>query len=117
MQQILLLPRSNKACVLCNWTFTFYSLPELSPVLTNSIAKGCNWVGGVDLNIPQIPGKGESAGPASTVLFSLNKKIRVVRIADEAKSLKVGVLDSLLLKRKRPNFVGRLLTLQPAQYL
>lgn len=94
VQQILLLPRSNKACILCNWTVTFYSLPELSPVLTNSIAKGCNWVGGVDLNIPQIPSKNESAGPATTVLFSLNKKIRVVRIADEARGLKVCVLDT-----------------------
>lgn len=62
-------------------------------MLTNSIAKGCNWVGGVDLNIPQILSQKESVGPATTVLFSLNKKIRVVKIADEARGLKVCVLD------------------------
>ena len=87
VQQILLLPLSNKACILCNWTVTFYSLPELSPILTNVITKGCNWVGGVDLNIPRIPTTTKSYG--STVLFCLNKKIRVVRIADDARGLKV----------------------------
>lgn len=86
VQQILLLPRSNKACILCNWTVTFLTLPELSPVLTNVVTKGCNWVGGVDLNLPALPNPGETT--ASTILFSLNKKIRVVRVGDEARGLK-----------------------------
>ncbi|OWP03372.1 hypothetical protein B2J93_7390 [Marssonina coronariae] len=51
VQQILLLPKVNKACILCNWTVTFYSLPELSPVFGTTQIRPCNWIGGIDLNI------------------------------------------------------------------
>lgn len=82
MQQILLLPKVGKACILCNWTVTFYSLPELSPVFGNTQVKNCNWVGGIDLN-------DDERGPGgSTILLSLNRKIQVVGIADEARPIK-----------------------------
>lgn len=91
MQQILLLPRDNKACILCNWTVTFYSLPELSPISGFPNVPSCNWIGGVDLNTPQIGIPQEEDKPGTTVLLSLNKKIKVVRIADDARALRVRV--------------------------
>ncbi|KAI1474202.1 hypothetical protein F4774DRAFT_401444 [Daldinia eschscholtzii] len=88
VQQILLLPAVNKACILCNWTVTFYSLPELSPVFGATQVKNCNWVGGIDLNEldSSQDGRGESAGV--TILLSLNRKIQVVNIADRAHPIK-----------------------------
>ncbi|KXX78860.1 Transforming growth factor-beta receptor-associated protein 1 [Madurella mycetomatis] len=79
VQQILLLPRVGKACVLCNWTVTFYSLPELSPVFGATQVRNCNWIGGVDLN--ESVGDGRSNGV--TILLSLNRRIQVVRIGEE----------------------------------
>ncbi|KAI2619072.1 hypothetical protein GGS26DRAFT_573294 [Hypomontagnella submonticulosa] len=88
VQQILLLPTVGKACILCNWTVTFYSLPELSPVFGAAQVKNCNWVGGVDLNGVGSgnDGRGESTGVA--ILLSLNRKIQVVNIADRAQHVK-----------------------------
>lgn len=82
VQQILLLPKVNKACVLCNWTVTFYSLPELSPTTTQ--VGSCHWIGGIDLN-------DGLDGPSSavTILISFNKKIRVVRIGEDIRVIKV----------------------------
>ncbi|KAK4044839.1 hypothetical protein C8A01DRAFT_42449 [Parachaetomium inaequale] len=81
VQQILLLPRVGKACVLCNWTVTFYSLPEMSPVFNHTQVKNCNWIGGVDLNEGGDAGTERSAGV--TILLSLNRRIQVVRIGEE----------------------------------
>ncbi|KAI1079305.1 hypothetical protein F5B20DRAFT_544460 [Whalleya microplaca] len=87
VQQILLLPTVGKACILCNSTVTFYALPELSPVFSSLQIKNCNWVGGVDLNAfgPDSDGR-ESAGV--TILLSLNRKIQVARIGDDARLIK-----------------------------
>ncbi|OLN97430.1 Transforming growth factor-beta receptor-associated protein 1 [Colletotrichum chlorophyti] len=71
VQQILLLPKVGKACVLCNWTVTFYSLPEFSPVFGTTQVKNCNWVGGVDLNDSQ-----DDEGDA-VILLSLMRRIQV----------------------------------------
>ncbi|KAF6813439.1 TGFbeta receptor associated protein [Colletotrichum sojae] len=86
VQQILLLPKVGKACVLCNWTVTFYSLPELSPVFGTTQVKNCNWVGGVDLNEPQDHDDDPSAGVF--ILLSLNRRIQVVRIGEVARAVK-----------------------------
>lgn len=89
MQQILLLPRVNKACILCNWTVTFYSLPELSPVFGDTQVRNCNWIGGVDLNETGDGGHERAVGV--TILLSLNRRIQVVRIGEEdARVLRVG---------------------------
>ncbi|ESZ97623.1 hypothetical protein SBOR_2024 [Sclerotinia borealis F-4128] len=84
VQQILLLPRVNKACILCNWTVTFYSLPELSPVFGTTQIRPCNWIGGTDLNTDPI--NAEQDGRGVTVLVSLNKKMRVVRIGEDPRA-------------------------------
>lgn len=89
VQQILLLPKVNKACILCNWTVTFYSLPELSPVFGTTQIRPCNWIGGTDLNIEN---GNEKPGKASvTVLASLNKKIRVIKISEDPRALRVSL--------------------------
>jgi hypothetical protein len=90
IQQILLLPTVSKACVLCNWTVTFYSLPELSPVFEIAQIRSCNWIGGLDLNADQNRGPQDGRSRSVTVLLSLNKKIRVIRIGDEPRAIKVG---------------------------
>lgn len=93
VQQILLLPRVNKACVLCNWTVTFYSLPELSPVFGDTQVRNCNWIGGVDLNDAGNGGN-ERAGVSVNILLSLTRRIQVVRIGEEdARVLRVGHLS------------------------
>ncbi|KAJ2901497.1 hypothetical protein MKZ38_001725 [Zalerion maritima] len=87
VQQILLLPRAAKACILCNWTVTFYSLPELSPVFGTTQVKNCNWIGGLDLNDTHNEGGGgQSTGV--TVLLSLNKRIQAVRIGEDARVIR-----------------------------
>ncbi|KAF9870819.1 hypothetical protein CkaCkLH20_11718 [Colletotrichum karsti] len=86
VQQILLLPKVGKACILCNWTVTFYSLPELSPVFGTTQVKNCNWVGGVDLNQPQDDDGDPAAGVF--ILLSLNRRIQVVRIGEVARAVK-----------------------------
>ncbi|KAK0720368.1 hypothetical protein B0H67DRAFT_599874 [Lasiosphaeris hirsuta] len=84
VQQILLLPRVAKVCVLCNWTVTFYSLPELSPVFEPIQVKNCNWIGGVDLN-DGLSAPAEDRARGVTVLLSLNRRIQVIRIGDDAR--------------------------------
>lgn len=83
VQQILLLPWVGKACVLCNWTVTFYSLPELSPVFGTTQVKNCNWVGGLDLNERHDDDYITASG--ATILLSLNRRIQVVRIGEDAR--------------------------------
>lgn len=89
IQQILLLPRVGKACILCNWTVTFYSLPELSPVFGTTQVKNCNWIGGIDLNDPALDNRGSERGSGVTILLSLNRRIQVVRIGEDARVYKV----------------------------
>ncbi|ATY66668.1 TGF beta receptor associated [Cordyceps militaris] len=88
VQQILLLPRAGKACILCNSTVTFYSLPELTPVFESTQVKNCSWIGGVDLNDPIISEDPSNEPEPVTVLMSLKKKIQVVRIGDNPRRLR-----------------------------
>lgn len=88
VQQILLLPRVGKACVLCNWTVTFYSLPELSPIFGTTQVKNCHWIGGIDLNEAPFDSNTDGSNGV-TILLSLNRRIQVVRIGDDARAYKV----------------------------
>ncbi len=94
VQQILLLPRVGKACVLCNWTVTFYSLPELSPVFGTTQVKNCNWIGGVDLN-EDVEGSGDHRSNGVAILLSLNRRIQVVRIGEDARVVKVRCMTDI----------------------
>lgn len=90
VQQILLLPGVGKACILCNWTVTFYSLPELGPAFGTTQVRNCNWIGGMDLNTPKDEENGH--GPSrATIMLSLNRRIQVARIGEDARVVKVRV--------------------------
>lgn len=89
VQQILLLPSVNKACILCNWTVTFYSLPELSPVFGGTQVYPCNWIGGIDLNT-DLAGRGQDQDRPVKVLVSLKKRMNVITIGEEARRIRVG---------------------------
>lgn len=88
VQQILLLTRANKACILCNGTLTFYSLPELSPAYASTPVRNCNWVGGADLNQEgnDNPSEGE------IVMLSRKNRISLVRLGNDPRPvvLRVG---------------------------
>jgi hypothetical protein len=101
VQQILLLPKVNKACILCNWTVTFYSLPELSPAFSTTQIKQCNWIGGLDLNAENDSEAQQGQNVTATVLLSLNKKMRVIRIGEDPRALKVGSLVRVWLSHRR----------------
>lgn len=97
VQQVLLLPRVGKAVVLCNWTVTFYSLPELSPAFNNTQVKNCNWIGGVDLN----EGPSNSASGGVNILLSMTRRVQVVRIGDDARLVrKIDFAGSTLSVRR-----------------
>ncbi|MCJ1360243.1 MAG: hypothetical protein MMC33_010246 [Icmadophila ericetorum] len=99
VQQILLLPRVNKACILCNSTLTFYSLPELTPAMNNQRLSNCTWVGGLDLNL------GNNAGATEEiVMICLQDIMRLVRISERAKGLKVIEYPGCLISARRGRF-------------
>lgn len=99
VQQILVLPSVSKACILCNGTLSFYSLPELSPALNNTTVDRCTWVGGVDLD------NGGSQGETGVVIMiCVRNKMRLVRIHDEARRVRDIEFPGCLAVTRRKNF-------------
>ncbi|KAI4127076.1 MAG: hypothetical protein LQ338_003395 [Usnochroma carphineum] len=99
VQQILLLPKVAKACVLCNGTLTFYSLPELSPAFGNTVVAGCSWIGGINLNTTA-----EEDADGETVTICIKSRIRLVRIGDEPRKVKNIEYPGCLAIARRDNF-------------
>ncbi|KAI9766981.1 MAG: hypothetical protein M1840_005939 [Geoglossum simile] len=97
IQRILLLPKVSKACILCNGTLTFYSLPELSPAFPQPTkVANCSWVGGVDLDA-------EDEGEV-VIMISVKNKIKLVRVKEDVRVVKnIGFAESNLSVR-RSNF-------------
>ena len=102
MQQIVVLPRSGKACILCNGVLTFHSLPELSPAVDRGRVSNCTWIGGKDLDLRYgegIPGTTREAEDGDTIMIGTEKRIRLVRIGDEVQLIKnleyPGCLDAV----------------------
>lgn len=89
VQQILLLPRANKVCILCNTTLTFYSLPELSPAFAGTQVRNCSWVGGTDLNLE----RGDSGSQGELIMISLKSRIRLIEVGEKPRPLVVRVSD------------------------
>lgn len=87
VKQILILPDSGKACVLCNGTLTFYTLPELSPAFGGKIKQaGCTWVGGLDRNDEL---EEHDVGTNGTVIvICLKQRLRLIRIGEEARKIR-----------------------------
>ena len=77
VQQILLLPKVNKALVLCNNYLSFYTLPELSPDRSTK-SLSCLWVGGVDSNVD-----GDDDDDGVVVMLGLKSKTRLIKIPEE----------------------------------
>ena len=85
VQQIVVLPRSNKACILCNGTLTFHSLPELSPAVGNRKVSNCAWIGGLDLDLDLGVNEGTDD---DAIMVSIKDRVRVIRISDDPQLLK-----------------------------
>ena len=79
VQQILLLPNSSKACVLCNGTVSFYSLPELSPAFPNKEPTNVQWIGGINQDLDQ-------KGQEPVLMIANSKRILSVRVGDRLRS-------------------------------
>ena len=99
VQQILVLPKVQKACILCNGTLSFYTLPELSPAFNNTTVPNCTWVGGVDLS--STSGSEENG---VVVMICVKTKVRLVRIRDEARRVRDIEYSGCLVSVRRGNF-------------
>ena len=99
MQQILVLPGVQKACILCNGTLSFYSLPELSPAFGNTSVPNCTWVGGVDLSSTAAAGEN-----GVVVMICVKNKTRLVRISDEARRVRDIEFPGCLISARRGKF-------------
>lgn len=99
VQQILLLPKVQKACVLCNGTLSFYSLPELSPAFSNATVPHCIWVGGVDLN-----NNSSTEENGVVVMICVKNKVRLVQLRDEAGLVRDIEFPRCLISTRRGNF-------------
>ncbi|KAL9596346.1 MAG: hypothetical protein Q9219_005863 [cf. Caloplaca sp. 3 TL-2023] len=99
IQQILVLPKVAKACVLCNGTLTFYSLPELSPAFNNTAVSGCSWIGGANLNAAN-----EKGEDGETVMICIKSRIRLVRIGEEPQKIRNIEYPGCLTIARRDNF-------------
>ena len=82
VQQIMLLPRISKACILCNGVLTFHSLPELSPAYGTKKVINCIWIGGQDLDISG----GDSEG--DVIMVCIASRIRLLKIGEGIKVVK-----------------------------
>lgn len=96
IQQILILPTVNKACVLCNGTLTFYTLPELSPIFTNTKLNNCLWAGGVDQGGIE---DGEDNQDGIVIMICQKSRTRLIRIGERLQRVREieagGYLDTI----------------------
>ncbi|WPH03512.1 Hypothetical protein R9X50_00639200 [Acrodontium crateriforme] len=91
VKQILVLADVGKACILCNGTLTFYTLPELSPAFGNRIKQGgCSWVGGMDNNVDE---QSSNGGQGKIIVICLKQRLRVIRIGEEAQPRKLRDIE------------------------
>ncbi|ERF72601.1 hypothetical protein EPUS_02883 [Endocarpon pusillum Z07020] len=83
VKSITILPAASRACILCNGTVSFYTLPELSPAPNGREVQGCQWVGGIDLNQEEQ----QDNGPQDLMVASA-RRITIVRVGDKIQGLK-----------------------------
>ena len=99
VQQILVLSSVGKACLLCNGTLSFYSLPELSPALRNVVVSNCSWVGGTDLNASE-----EVAAEGVVLMICVQKCVRLVQISDGPHLIRNIEYANCLISARRNQF-------------
>ncbi|KIV97403.1 hypothetical protein PV10_01158 [Exophiala mesophila] len=85
VQKILVLPGPMKACVLCNGTVSFYSLPEFSPAFPNREPAGVQWIGGIDEN----DDKESPEGPV--VMIANARRILQVKVGEKLRPIKNNI--------------------------
>ena len=91
VQQIVLLPNVSKACILANGSLKFYTLPELSPILTTTKPINCTWVGGIeqDSHAGSLDdGVGSDSNDNAVIMICAKSRIRLVDIAGEPKKIR-----------------------------
>ena len=89
VKHILVLPEAGKACILCNGTLTFYTLPELSPAYGGRVQQqSCLWVGGLNLN--ERGNVREDAG-GTVIVICLRQRLRLIKIGKQA--VKIGGIE------------------------
>lgn len=95
VQQILILPGSSKACILCNGIASFYTLPELSPAFPNSQPSNVQWIGGIDEN----ESRDDPSG--TTIMVATSKQITQVRVGERLKRTQAINYPGCLGSRRR----------------
>ena len=85
VQQILLLPGALRACILCNGTASFYTLPELSPAFPGKEPNGVQWIGGIDDN------EGRDNSDGAIIMIANSRRILQVRVGDKVRALKNNI--------------------------
>lgn len=94
VKQILLLPNASKACIVCNSTLTFYTLPELSPAYDGRIQQvGCRWVGGLDRNDLEDHHHAQQNSQATAVMICLRQRLRLIGVGDAAAPTKIRDIE------------------------
>ncbi|KAL6720400.1 hypothetical protein ACLMJK_002322 [Lecanora helva] len=99
VQTILVLPTVQKACILCNGTLSFYSLPELSPAFNNITVPNCTWVGGIDLSTTL-----DDEDGGVSIMICVRSRVRLVKIRDEARQVRDIKFPGCLKALRRRNF-------------
>ncbi|EZF33577.1 hypothetical protein H109_00936 [Trichophyton interdigitale MR816] len=99
IQQILVLATASKACVLCNGSVFFYSLPELSPAYGTTKVANCNWIGGLDLDEPDAEDGEEASDPI--IMLGMQDKIMLVRIGEGPRRVRNIEFPGCLIANRR----------------
>lgn len=93
---MLVLPSVKKACVVCNGTLTFYTLPELSPAFGGKIKQpDCVWVGGLDEN------RTYEEGEEVIIVICLKSRLRLIRIGESARRTRDIEVPGCVMVRRR----------------
>ncbi|KAF2148401.1 hypothetical protein K461DRAFT_271906 [Myriangium duriaei CBS 260.36] len=95
VQRILVLPSVKKACVICNGTLTFYTLPELSPAYGGIKQGDCLWVGGLDED------RTYEEDEEVIVVLCLRSRLRLIRIGQQARKVRDIELPGCVSVRRR----------------
>ncbi|KAI5305105.1 hypothetical protein KEM56_005296 [Ascosphaera pollenicola] len=83
IQQILIVPSSNKACILCNGAVTFYELPELSPTYRGTRVSNCKWIGETTYTE-----EAQTGDITPVIMIAMNNKIMLVKVGEEPRRMK-----------------------------
>jgi vacuolar protein sorting-associated protein 3 len=100
VQQILVFPGPAKACVLCNGTVSFYSLPEMSPAFPNREPTGVQWIGGIDEN------DAEDNPDGPVLMIANSRRIILVRVGDKLKAIRNNIEFPGCLKSSRRDTIA-----------